>query len=63
MDSGSNESEDSPIIPKDAADDNDSNLLVNSETANKDNPRDTRKLSFIPSKGYFTPSSAKNIVN
>ena len=58
-----NESEDDAAVAEDMIDNNDSALLVNSRTTNKDNPRDTSELLPIPSKVNSTESSTKKIVN
>ena len=42
-------------------DNNDSNLLVNSTTANKINPREIKTLMSTSSKGNPAPSSTKII--
>ena len=58
----SNESEDDAVVTEDVVDYNDSNLLVNSTTADKRNPRDIRKLLSTLSKGNSSSSSTKKIV-
>ena len=56
-----NESEEDDLFAKDASDNNDSTLLVNSATANEINPRDIRQLFSILIKGNSVSSSTKKI--